>query len=121
MAKLAGKQFRLKVSTDAGGAGAYSAALGISDGTVNLSGTNVDVSEFGDTWMERIQALKDASYDVKGFYNPADATGQQALQAAFINDTEVWVEMLPDGAAGFKQQVRVSKYSVDAPVNGVIA
>ncbi len=121
MAKLAGKQFRVKVSTTVGGAGAYTSALGINDGTVNLSGTNVDVSEFGDTWMERIQALKDASYDLKGFYNAADATGQIALQSAFVNDTEVWVEMLPDGAAGFKQQVKVSKYVVGAPVNGAIS
>lgn len=121
MSKLAGKAFRVKVSTTAGGAGSYTAALGVSDGTVNLSGTSVDVSEFGDTWMERLQALKDASYDLKGFYNAADATGQMALQSAFINDTEVWVQMLPDGTTGFKQRVLVSKYVVGAPVNGVIS
>lgn len=121
MAKLAGKQFLVKVSTTAGGAGSYTAALGINDGTVNLSGTNVDVAEFGDTWIERIQALKDASYDLKGFYNSADTTGQQALQSALINDTEVWIEMLPNGTAGFKQQVKVSKYVVGAPINGAIS
>ena len=121
MAKLAGKNFRVKFSTTAGGAGSYTSAIGISDGTVNISGTTVDVSEFGDTWMERIQALKDASYDLKGFYNMADTTGQLAVRTALINDTELWVEMLPDGTTGFKQQVLVSKFTVASPVNGVIS
>ena len=119
MAKLAGKAFRAKVATTSGGV--FTSALGIHDGTVNLSGTNIDVSEFADTWMERLQALKDASYDLKGFYNAADATGQTVVQSAFLNDTTLWVQMLPDGVAGFKQQVVVSKYVVGAPINGAIS
>lgn len=121
MAKLAGKKFLAKFSTTAGGAGSYSTALGVHDGTINLSGTTVDVSEFGDTWMERIQALKDATYDLKCHYNIADTTGQLAVRSAMINDTELWVEMLPDGTVGYKQQVLVSKFVVGAPINGVIS
>ena len=121
MAKLAGKAFRVKVSPTAGGAGVYSTVLSIHDGTVNISGATVDVSEFGDTFMERLQALKDASYDLKGFYNAADATGQTAIQSALLNDTVLWVQMLPDGVAGFKQQVLVSKYVVGSPINGAVS
>jgi predicted secreted protein len=119
MAKLAGKAFRVKVCTTSGGS--FVAVLSIHDGTVNLSGASIDVSEFGDTWMERLQGLKDASYDLKGFYNAADTTGQTVIQSAFLNDTPLFVEMLPDGTAGFKQQVLVSKYTVGSPVNGVIS
>ena len=119
MAKLAGKAFRAKVSTTTGGT--FTSALGIHDGTVNLSGTNIDVSEFADTWMERLQGLKDASYDLKGFYNSADTTGQNVIQSAFLNDTALWIQMLPDGTTGFKQQMLVSKYSVGAAVNGAIS
>jgi predicted secreted protein len=119
MAKLAGKAFRVKVSTTSGGS--FTAVLAIHDGTVNLSGASIDVSEFGDTWMERLQGLKDASYDLKGFYNSADTTGQNVIQSAFLNDTPLFVEMLPDGTTGFKQQVLVSKYSVGSPVNGAIS
>lgn len=118
MGKIAGKAFLLKVSTSDSG---YTAALGFNDGTINLSGTNIDVAEFGDTWVERLQALKDASYDVKGFYNAADSTGQTVIQSAFLNDTALWVQFLPTGTTGFKQQVKVSKYSVGAPVNGVVS
>lgn len=121
MAKLAGKAFRVKVSTVAGGAGTYTAAIAINDGTINLSGTSVDVSEFGNTWTERLQALKDATYELKGFYNAADTTGQVALRAALLADSEVWVQMLPDGTTGFKQQVLVSKFNIGAPINGGVS
>ena len=117
MAKLAGKNFKLKVAITSGGT--YTQALGGADGTMNLSATNLDTSEFGDTFMERLQGLKDASWDFKGFYNAADTTGQGVIQNAFLTDGPLFVQFLPNGTAGFQQQVVVSKYAVGAPVNGV--
>jgi predicted secreted protein len=117
MAKLAGKNFKIKVGTSSGGS--FNAMLGMDDGTMNLSATNVDTSEFGDSFMERLQALKDASYDFKGHYNAADATGQAVVQSAFLNDTALWGQFLPDGTTGFKQEMKVSKFSIGVPVNGV--
>ena len=118
MAKLAGKQFRAKVSTTTGGV--YSTVVGMDSCTMNLSGTLLDASEFVDTYMERLQGLKDVSFDLKGKYNSADTTGQNVIMSAFLNDTALFIQYMPDGVAGFKAQVSISKFSIDAAVNGIV-
>ena len=117
MAKQAGKNFRAKVCTTSGGT--YATVLGIDSCTMNISGTLVDASEFGDTYMERVQGLKDVSFDFKGKYNSADTTGQNVIMSALLNDTSLFVQYMPDGTTGFKAQVSISKFSIDDAVNGI--
>ena len=117
---IAGKSAVLKISTTAGGAGVYTTALGVKNASINIDGTSIDVAELPATYHARIQGLKDGKLSCSGFYTSGDTTGQVAIRAALLNDTELWYQFLPDGATGFKQQARVSKFNVDAPVDGVV-
>lgn len=116
MSALAGKKTRVKVSTTAGGAGAYTTALGIKSASIKLGADMVDVSELGVDWKNKVQGLKDSQISLAGNYEPGDTTGQAALRSAWINDTEAWVQVLVDGTLGFKVQVKVSNFSFDGDV-----
>jgi predicted secreted protein len=114
---LAGKNALLKVSTNGT---TFTAAAEIKSINGNIAGTNLDTSVFGVAFMQRIQGLKDASYQISGFWNIGDTTGQLALRAALLNDTSVYVQILTDGLVGWQQQVKVQKFAIAAPVNGTV-
>lgn len=123
MPGIAGKKARVKLSVVAGGAGAYNYILGIKSIGHSVDASNVDDSEFGVDYAQRIQGLKDGKLTLSGHRRPADATGQNALLSALINDNvEVWIQVLPDDGAtagiGFKQLMKVSKFGSDAAVDG---
>jgi hypothetical protein len=122
MPGIAGKAARVKISTTAGGAGVYSVMLGVKSVSATVDGQQVDDSEMGVDWMQRIQGIKDAKYSIQVNRRTADATGQNACLSALINDTEIWVQFLPDNGTtaniGFKQQVRVAKFAADAAIDG---
>ena len=118
MAGTAGKNFRVKVSTVAGGAGAYNTVLDINNCSMSRDGAMLDITSFSDSDIKRILGLRDTSYELRGFYNSADATGQGALDSANLNGTEIWVEFLPNGVNGWKQQVMVPKFNPSSSVSG---
>ena len=111
----------VKVSTTAGGAGTYTTVAETADATATLDGENLDVSFFGTSaWTTRIQGRKDFGVTLSGHLVPTDTSGQNAIRDAFINDTELWVQYLWNGTAGFKGQVRVANFSSSAEVNGIV-
>lgn len=113
MASVAGKSSAIKVSpTD----GSYIAVLGIKSFNHSIDGTNIDDSEMGVAWVQRIQGLKDGKLSIQGARRTDDTTGQTVILNSFLNDTALYVQALPNGSAGFKQQMRVSKFAVDAAV-----
>lgn len=116
---LPGKNTLVKVSTTAGGAGAYTTVDEIQSVDFNESGASIDVTKFDDDWISRIQGLKDCKWSLKGFWDPADTNGQLAIRNAWLNDTELWVQILPNGTTGFKQQVLVSSFNISTGVSGV--
>lgn len=117
---LAGKSLKVRVSTTAGGAGTYTDVAELNSASMSQSGTNFDVSAFADTFIKRLQGLKDASYQISGFWVPTDTNGQVALRNAWLNDTTLWVQFLPNGTAGFKQEVKVSQIDFNASVDGAV-
>jgi predicted secreted protein len=117
---LAGKNYLMKVSTVAGGAGAYNTVQGGMSGSMNSVAGMIDITTFQQSFVVQIQGLKDASYSFAGNWEPGDTTGQVALRNSWLNDTEIWVQHLPDGVNGFKQQIRVSSFSIGAEVNDKI-
>jgi predicted secreted protein len=122
MPGIAGKAARVKISTVAGGGGVYNVMLGVKSVSATIDGATVDDSEMSIDWVQRLQGLKDGKYTIQVNRRPADATGQNACLSALINDTELWVQVLPDNGTtaliGFKQQVKVAKFSADAAVDG---
>lgn len=90
--------------------------------SMSHSGSNVDISEFTVNYVKRLQGLKDASYSVSGFYDPADTGGQVKIRSALVNDTTLYVQVLPDGTTtyGFQQEVKVAAFDIDASADGSV-
>lgn len=117
---IAGKNAVVKVSPTAGGAGVYTAVAGIKSINAELSGQNLDITVFTASFVARIQGLKDTKFALAGVYESADTNGQLAIQNAYLNDTILWIQMLYNGVNGFKQEVKVAKFAVDASVDKTV-
>jgi predicted secreted protein len=115
---MKGKNLRVKVGTAP--AGPFSEVAELNDASMSMEGDNQDITTFTSDFIKRLQGLKDASYSLGGFYAPTDANGQLAIRSAWLNDTALYVQFLPDGVAGFQQQVLVSSFEVSAPADGVV-
>lgn len=112
---LKGKDTVIQVSTDDAD---YNTIAELNDATMSFAGNNIDITEFGDDFINRIQGLKDNTFSLAGFYAPEDTTGQVVIRDGWLNDEDLYVQFLHDGANGFKQQVRVSTFEVSAAVDG---
>lgn len=123
MAAIAGKRARFRVSTTSGGT--YNVILGGVTGNHEMSAGNLDVSEFGVDYVQRIQGLKDGRLSLSGNYRPDDTNGQLVIRAAYLNDTTIFLRALPDDGgtvgAGFQQEMKVSSFRVDAGVADKVA
>ena len=113
---IAGKTLAVKVGTAT--AGPYTRVAELKEASLSQSGNNQDISTFDATWIRRMQGLKDGTYSLSGFYSPTDTAGQVAIRNAWLNDTTLFVQFLPNGTAGFQQEVRVSSYEVSASAEG---
>jgi hypothetical protein len=60
---------------------------------------------------------KEEKYSVTGLYIPGDA-GQSAMLAAEIAQSNIDIQVLPDGVAGFQQSVLVNSFTHDATPDG---
>lgn len=114
MASVAGKNSRVKVCTTSGGS--YAAVAGVKSFSHSIDGTNVDDSEMGVAYVQRIQGLKDGKLSISGALRTDDTNGQIVIRTALLSDSDLFVQALPDGTTGFKQQMRCSKFAVDASV-----
>ena len=114
MPSVAGKSSAIKVSTTTGGV--YFSVAGVKSFSHSIDGTNVDDSEMGVSYVQRIQGLKDGKLSIQAARRTDDTNGQSVILTSFLNDTDLFVQMLPNGTVGYKQQMRVSKFAVDASV-----
>lgn len=117
---MAGTASLVKVSPTAGGAGVYTTVADINSASMSHAGNTLDVGAFGITYMQRILGLKDATYSLSGFWLPTDTNGQVAIRNAWLNNTTLWIQFLPDGVAGFKQEVKVTSIDISTSVDGVV-
>lgn len=113
---IAGKTLAVKVGTAA--AGPFTRVAELKEASLSQSGNNQDISSFDAAWIRRMQGLKDGTYSLSGFYAPTDTAGQVAIRNAWLLDTTLFVQFLPNGTAGFQQEVRVSSYEVSASAEG---
>jgi predicted secreted protein len=118
MPALAGKGLVIQVATTSGGT--YNTVVGMNDASMSIDGDNQDITAFGDSYIARIQGLKDVSYSLSGYFDATDTTGQIRIRTALLNDSELHVKFLPDGTNGFRQQVRVSSFEMSGSVDGIV-
>lgn len=115
---IAGKKALVKVSTTAGGAGSYTAVDDTAEVSMSHSGGTIDISKFNQDFMARLYGLKDVSFSISGKWASGDTNGQVAIRGAWLADTELWLQYLPNGTTGFKASVVVSSFEIKSSVSG---
>jgi predicted secreted protein len=117
---VAGKSSLFKVSATAGGAGSYTTVAEGKQASMKLGKQALEYTYFGESWRDNIDGLKETEYEVEvNCKLGGDTNGQDAIMSAFINTTELWVQLLWNGSAGYKQRVIVTNVEVTASVDGV--
>lgn len=111
------KNMLIKVSTDGT---VFSTVNDLNEASMSMEGDNQDISTIGAAYIKRIQGLKDASYELSGFYSTLTADNQIKIRDAWLNDTALHVQFLPDGTTGFKQEVKVASFEVSGAADGVV-
>lgn len=114
---LAGRKLKVNVS---GNGTTFNEVLQLNEATMTSEAENQDVSTFGSDFIQRIQGLKDTSYSLNGFYAPENTEGQLAIREAWLNNTPLYLQFLPDGTTGFQQEVKVSSFEVTASAEGTV-
>lgn len=118
MAALAGRGVVVSVSTDGS---VYNAVQELNSCDMSLAGNTLDVTQFGDSFIEKIQGIRDCQWQMDGFFAPLDTTGQAAIRSALVNDTTLYVKIVWDGTHSILQQVKPSKFEVKAGVADTIS
>jgi hypothetical protein len=57
--------------------------------TLNLTGTEIDVSAFGTEWERKVPGMQGWNATLEGNYDPVDDTGQKLLVAAKLEATKL--------------------------------
>lgn len=119
MSAIAGKSVVVKVSATA--MGTYTQTCTLNDVTFTIEGDNLDVTTFCNTYMNRIQGLKDTSFNMGGFYDPTDTNGQVVILNALLNSQGViFIQFLPDGTNGWQLALLVSSFEISATADGFV-
>lgn len=111
MAATAGKKALLKASLTNG---SFIRVANLKSASFEIDGTMLDIGQLGDDWAKKIQSMKDGKGSASGQYDTSDTTGQVVLRSSLINDTQVFLQFLPDGVTGFQFEAKISKMAVTA-------
>lgn len=99
--------------------GSYTTIGDIMSGSVSMDKEMIDVTVLAAEWRAKLDGLKNASYELDGFYKASD-TGQAMLWTQLLGTSELWIKFLFDGVNGYKQQVRVTKINPSGDVAGAM-
>lgn len=119
MAVAAGKSAVVIVSTT-GTFGATQVA-GINNADVTLNGEALDTTSFANNagYRQRaLQGLKEFTVSLSGDYDGGDTTGQNVIRSAWVNGTDLYVKVLPDGTNGWSGKVQVTSINTTPTVDG---
>jgi predicted secreted protein len=99
-----------------------SAVMDISSWSLELGADTLDVTALGDDWKKFIAGLKEWSASAEGFYSVhTDATGQKALQDAYLNSTEVSLKLFVNATNYYSGSAYISGMSVEDPVDDTVS
>jgi predicted secreted protein len=109
MAATAGRTLRVKVATTSGGS--YNVVVGINSASMSKQGQTVDITTLTDADIVKLLGVRDTRYTIEANWE-TDATGQGVIRTALENDSACFVQFLPNGTAGYQQEVKVAKYEI---------
>ena len=87
------------------------------DASANLQAAMLDVTQFGDSAIDRIAGLFDTPISFSGHYDNSD-TGQALILTQFLARNSIYAQFKPDGTNGFKVECRVESYEFAATPDG---
>ncbi|MEN8493477.1 phage tail tube protein [Dehalococcoides sp. THU3] len=94
----------------------------VSSWSLELGADTLDVTALGDDWKKFIAGLKEWSASAEGFYSVhTDATGQKALQDAYLNSTEVALKLFVNATNYYSGSAYISGMSVEDPVDDTVS
>ncbi len=94
----------------------------ISSWSLELGTDTLDVTAFGDDWKKFIAGIKEWSASAEGFFSVhTDATGQKALQDAFLAGTEVSIKLNVNNTNYYGGNAYISGLSVEDPVDDTVS
>ena len=102
-----------------GSAGSYSEVTNVRNVSLSLETAEADVTTRSNNgWRATTPTLKDASVEFEMIYDTDDTVGFAKVQAAFLNDTDLWVKVLDGGANdtagdGLVAKCRVTNFSIN--------
>ena len=112
MATEAGEDFVLNVNTGTVAVPVWTPVAGMDSWSGSFPKDRQEYPVFGGAPLSKA-GRRGHDYQVSGYYDPTDP-GQQALRDAAVSDDVVQVQVLPDGNAGWEQDVKVGTTSHDA-------
>lgn len=112
MAELAGKSNVVKIATTSNGSGAQ--INGVDNSTFNQLCEILEITQFGDTYKDRMAGLKDTNVNITGNFDTSDTNGQLIL----VPGDYVWIQVLPNGTAGKKIKMIVESFEQKADAGG---
>lgn len=90
--------------------------------SLELSLDTLETTALGEEWKSYIAGLKEWSASCEGDYAVStDATGQNALQEAYLNGTVVEVQLYVDENNYYQGEAFISSLSVEDPVDDVVS
>lgn len=111
---IAGKSGKLGIGTNN--------VVDVSSWSLELGADTLDVTALGDDWKKFIAGLKEWSASAEGFYSVhTDATGQKALQDAYLNSTEVSLKLYVNATNYYAGDAYISGLSVEDPVDDTVS
>ena len=96
--------------------------IGIKNWSLELSIDSLETTALGDDWKNYITGLKEWSASSEGDYTvTSDVTGQELLQTAFLNGTEVVIKMYVDATNYYTGGAIITSLSIEDPVDDVVS
>ncbi len=114
---IAGKSGKLAI-----GDSTPATVVGIKNWSLDLSVDAMETTALGDDWKNYISGLKEWTASAEGdFAVETDTTGQEVLQEAFLNGTEVTVNLHVNDTNYYSGLAIITSLSVEDPVDDVVS
>ena len=114
---IAGKNGKLQI-----GGTTPVTVVGIKNWSLDLALDTLETTTLGSDWKEYITGLKEWSASADGDFNiHTDATGQRALQDAYLSGTSVDVILCVDDVHAYGGKAFVSSLAIEDPVDDVVS
>lgn len=106
---IAGKEGKVKIGS--------AAVAEMASWSLDLGADDIDTTNFdSEGWKEFLAGLKDWSGSFEGNLDPEDTAGQGALITAWLNGSEVSLELVVNSSMTFSGKALV-KLSIEMPVD----